>query len=162
MEELIRVGMAELKTGRAPQKLCTIGLGSCIGFCVFDPVAKVGGLLHIMLPSSKITQEAFNPAKFADTGIPLIIKKILELGAVQERLEFKIAGGAQMFMTEGQNNSILNVGERNVEAVEAICYQNNFKINARSVGGNAGKTITLDLNTGELEVKTLSEGRFLI
>ena len=96
MAELIRVGMADYKVGRAPASLISYGLGSCIGISLYDPQAKVGGLLHIMLPDSTQARPTDNPAKFADTGLPLMLQKVLELGASRSRLVAKMAGGAQM------------------------------------------------------------------
>ena len=81
MPELIRVGMADYKVGSAPATIISYGLGSCIGISIYDPQTKIGGLLHIMLPDSTQSRPSENPAKFADTGIPLMLADILQLGA---------------------------------------------------------------------------------
>ena len=80
MSELIRVGMADYKVGRAPASIISYGLGSCIGITMYDPVTKVGGLLHIMLPDSTQARVSENPAKFADTGIAAMLKDVMQLG----------------------------------------------------------------------------------
>ena len=69
MGEVIKVGMADLKTAKAPNTLTTLGLGSCIGLTLYDPVTKIGGLLHYMLPDSTKFKNNTNIAKFGDTGI---------------------------------------------------------------------------------------------
>ena len=97
MPDLIKVGMADYKVGAAPSTLISYGLGSCIGLSLYDPQAKVGGLLHYMLPDSKQARPSDTPAKFIDTGFPLMLADVLKLGAVKSRLVAKIAGGAQMF-----------------------------------------------------------------
>ena len=97
MPDLIKVGMADYKVGAAPSTLISYGLGSCIGLSLYDPQTKVGGLLHYMLPDSKQARPSDTPAKFIDTGFPLMLADVLKLGAVKSRLVAKIAGGAQMF-----------------------------------------------------------------
>ena len=117
MAELIRVGMADYKVGRSPATIISYGLGSCIGISLYDPQAKVGGLLHIMLPDSKQARPSDNPAKFADTGLPLMLKDVLALGAVKRRLVAKMAGGAQMFAFANATD-IMRVGARNAAAAK--------------------------------------------
>ncbi len=155
MPEVIRIGMAEFKVSKAPGKISTLGLGSCIGFCAYDYIQKIGGMVHIMLPNSSLAVEASNPAKFADTGIPFLLKEMVLIGAAENALEFKIVGGAEMFVNGHEEH--LGVGERNILAVEETCQKLNIRISAKSVGGHAGKSITLDLDTGALEIKTMNE-----
>ena len=156
MSEIIRVGMAELKTAKAPDKLVTLGLGSCIGVCAYDALHKLGGLVHIMLPNSYLAMDALNFAKFADTGIPLLILELEQQGVSLKQLIVKIIGGAEMFSAGGQQ-SHLGVGERNILAVEEACQKLNLVINAKSVGGNAGKSVTLDLETGIVEIRSMNQ-----
>ena len=106
MSEVIKVGMADLKICVSPDKVTTLGLGSCVGIAIRDPIAGIGGLAHIMLPDSTQIKENSNIAKFADTGIEELVRCIVKAGGVRSRLEAKIAGGAQMFAF--QNNSILS------------------------------------------------------
>ena len=89
MADLIKVGMADYKVGRSTATLISYGLGSCIGISLYDPQRKVGGLLHIMLPDSTQARSSDNPAKFADTGIPLMINDVVALGASKTRLVAK-------------------------------------------------------------------------
>lgn len=157
MSELIRVGMADYKVGRSPASLISYGLGSCIGIAFYDPMVKVGGLLHIMLPDSAQARSNENPAKFADTGIPLMLKDMAAMGAVKSRIVAKIAGGAQMFKFANATD-IMRVGERNAEAVKTILKNMNIRLIANDTGGNYGRTVELKLDTGIYKIKTIDKG----
>ena len=157
MADLIRVGMADYKVGRAPSTLISYGLGSCVGISLYDTQAKVGGLLHIMLPDSTQARSTDNPAKFADTGLPLMLKDVLELGASRTRLVAKIAGGAQMFAFANATD-IMRVGARNAEAAKKILKEMNIRLLAEDTGGNYGRTVQINLNDGVYKVKTIDKG----
>ncbi|MBR6889218.1 MAG: chemotaxis protein CheD [Selenomonadaceae bacterium] len=157
MADLIKVGMADYKVGRSPSNLISYGLGSCIGVSLYDPVRKVGGLLHIMLPDSTQARASDNPAKFADTGIPLMINDVVALGATKARLVAKLAGGAQMFAFSNATD-IMRVGTRNAEVCKQVLKRNGIKIIAEDTGGNYGRTVSIDLATGVYKVKTIDRG----
>ncbi len=157
MAGLIKVGMADYKVGRSPSILISYGLGSCIGVSLYDPVLKVGGLLHIMLPDSKQARASDNPAKFADTGIPLMLNDVLALGANKSRLVAKMAGGAQMFAFSNATD-IMKVGTRNVEAVKTMLRKVGIRVIAEDTGGNYGRTVQIDLSNGVYKVKTIDRG----
>ena len=152
MADLIKVGMADYKVGRSPSTLISYGLGSCIGVSLYDPQKKVGGLLHIMLPDSTQARASDNPAKFADTGIPLMLQEVIGLGASKSRLVAKLAGGAQMFAFANATD-IMRVGTR-----KNILRRNGIKVIAEDTGGNYGRTVQIDLNTGVYKVKTIDRG----
>ena len=107
--------MADLNICKAPDTITTLGLGSCIGIALLDPVTKIGGLAHIMLPDSTKMKNNSNIAKFADTGIVELVRRMTEAGAAKSRLVAKIAGGARMFEVSG-NSEVGNIGARNAEA----------------------------------------------
>ncbi len=157
MADLIRVGMADYKVGSAPSTIISYGLGSCIGISLYDPQTKVGGLLHIMLPDSTQARPTDNPAKFADTGLPLMLKDVLALGATKTRLVAKIAGGAQMFAFQNATD-IMRVGSRNAEAAKKILKSLGIKLIAEDTGGTYGRTVSIDLNDGIYKVKTIDKG----
>ena len=157
MADLIKVGMADYKVGRAPSTLISYGLGSCIGISLYDPQRKIGGLLHIMLPDSTQARTSDNPAKFADTGIPLMINDVIALGASRSRLVAKIAGGAQMFAFSNATD-IMRVGTRNAETCKQILKRNGIRVIAEDTGGNYGRTVSIDLSTGSYKVKTIDRG----
>lgn len=157
MPDLIKVGMADYKVGRNPANLISYGLGSCVGIALYDPMVKVGGLAHIMLPDSKQARSAENPAKFADTALPLMLDEIIKMGAAKSRIIAKIAGGAQMF-TFANATDIMRVGERNAEAVKMVLKRLDIRIVAEDTGGNYGRTVELKLDTGIYRVKTIDKG----
>jgi len=154
MGNMIKVGMADLNACKVPDNLTTLGLGSCVGVALYDPVTKVSGMLHCMLPdSTKITNNE-NIAKFADTGLDEVIRRMLELGANRSRLVAKIAGGAQMFAFSS-NNDMLRVGDRNVEAVKMKLGLLKIPILAEDTGKNYGRTIEFYSETGQLLIKSV-------
>ncbi|HEX3033126.1 MAG TPA: chemotaxis protein CheD [Bacillota bacterium] len=156
MQNVIKVGMAEIKVAKAPSRLLTSGLGSCIGICLYDKVARVGGMAHIMLPDSTMAK-VLNVAKFADTAVPELIKQMQLLGAAKSRLVAKIAGGAQMFAF-ATTNDIMRVGERNASAVIAKLEEEHIPLLVCETGGNFGRTIEFDLADGRLYIRTLDMG----
>ncbi len=157
MAELIKVGMADYKVGREPASLISYGLGSCVGIALFDPVNKIGGLAHIMLPDSTQARSTENPAKFADTCLPLMLDDLVRMGALRSRLQAKIAGGAQMF-TFVNATDIMRVGERNSETVRAVLKKLDLRLIAEDCGGNYGRTVELKLDSGVFRIKTIDKG----
>jgi chemotaxis protein CheD len=154
----IRVGMAEYKAAKSPATLITLGLGSCVGVVLYDSLTRVGGLAHVMLPDSNLSSKKdYNPGKFADTAIDALIQDMLGLGVDRSNIISKIAGGAQMFQIKSEN-SIMQIGKRNVEAVKAKLSQLRIKILAEDVEGNYGRTIEFFCETGELTIKTIGHG----
>lgn len=150
----VHVGIGELKIVEKPNRLITLGLGSCVGVTLYDLVAKVGGLLHIMLPDSTQFNNIANPAKFADLGIPLLVSGIKRRGGATGSLQAKIAGGAQMF--SGLNEKfVLNIGERNVEMTRQVLKSMGISLVAEDVGGNRGRTMILDTCSGQVLIRTV-------
>lgn len=156
MNNTIQVGIAELKTGKSPEKIITIGLGSCVGVTLYDPINKIGGMVHIMLPNSKEIKNNDNVAKFADTGIPKLLQEVIKKGAKKNNIVAKMAGGAQMFNLSTNNNA-LRIGDRNIIATKKILQELNIPIKANDTGQNYGRTIILDLNTGGLLVRSIGK-----
>ena len=136
--------------------LVTYSLGSCIGVAIYDPVARVGGLLHYMLPESSLDQEKArkNPYMFADTGIPALFKAAYKLGAKKHRMKVIVAGGSQVLDQKG----FFNIGKRNDIAVRKMFHKNNVIIDYKDVGGTVNRTIKLAINTGETCLKVSGKG----
>ena len=109
MSETIKVGMADLKICKAPDSLTTIGLGSCVGIALYDPITKVSGLAHIMLPDSTQIKNNTVIAKFADTGITKLLDDMIKAGARRPSIVAKIAGGARMFALKSPGSSSINI-----------------------------------------------------
>lgn len=160
MSNVINVGMADLKTTKTPNILMTAGLGSCIGICIHDPILKVGGMAHIMLPTAN-GHNAGNPAKYADSAMEILIADILRLGALKSRLRAKMAGGAQMFSFPGKP-PVLKIGDRNAEAVAEGLKRIGIPLIVSDVGGSFGRTIHYDVGTGDLKIRTINHGEKVI
>lgn len=156
MSETIKVGIADLNVCKPPNLITTIGLGSCVGIAIRDKQNKIGGLVHVMLPSSKEVKSNGNPAKFADTGIPELVKRLEQLGALRSRMVAKIAGGATMFQFHSKSE-LSCIGDRNVAATKEALKALNIPILAEDTGANYGRTVTFDPETGDYEVKAVGK-----
>ena len=137
----LKVGIGDMKFSRGEGRIITYALGSCIGITFYDPVTRLGALLHIMLPAQFEGKDS-NPFKFADSGIRETLRKL------------KIAGGAKMFEISG-NSSFGNIGQRNAESVKKVMAQEGICIAAEDTGGNYARTMLLDLATGDVIVRTV-------
>lgn len=161
MNNTVTVGISDLNVVKPPDVLVTYALGSCVGICLYDPLTHIAGLSHIMLPSSKLaTNMTGGEMKFADTAIPMLIKKMEKMGASQARIKAKIAGGAQMFASIS-NSSIANIGQRNVVAVKATLSQLRIPILAEDTGKNYGRTLYFDGETGMMKIKSVNRGEWV-
>lgn len=162
MSEIIKVGMADLKTCLSPDGLTTLGLGSCIGIAIRDPVTKVGGLAHIMLPdSTAIRNMGTNIAKYADTGITELVRQMELLGARRNRMVAKIAGGATMFAFQSKSDMV-QVGERNAEASIKKLKELNIPILAQDTGANYGRTVIFYPETGDYIIRAVGKSETII
>ena len=156
MGNVVKVGMADLNICKSPDVITTLGLGSCIGLTLYDPVTKIGGMLHYMLPDSTQVRNNENIAKFADTGIDELLKRVVAAGASRQRLVAKIAGGAKMFETTGVS-AIGNIGARNAEAAKQILKQKGIRLVAEDTGLNYGRTVELHCETGDFHIKAVGK-----
>ena len=161
MGEIIKVGMADLKVVKSPNGVTTLGLGSCVGIAVRDPVTKIGGLAHIMLPDSTAIRNNANIPKFADTGIEELVKQIVALGASRTRLVAKIAGGAQMFSFSSKSDMI-RVGERNVVACKKKLAEMKIPILAEDTGDSYGRTVIFYPETGDFVIRAVGKSETVI
>ena len=151
------VGVADMKvSNQVGDTIVTYSLGSCIGLAIYDPAAKVGGILHYMLPDSSIddSKAKNNPFMFADTGIPTLFKKAYLLGAEKARIRTFVAGGAEIMDQEG----VFNIGRRNYTALMQLLTRNNVSIWKQAVGGNSNRTIKMDITSGTIYLKTSGQG----
>lgn len=157
-DRVVAVGMGEMAVSReADVILAAYGLGSCVGVAAWDPVARVGGLAHILLPSSAARQATNAAGKFADTALPALLRSVTRHGAERSRLIVKVAGGAQVLALGGPN-SALAIGEKNVAAVRQAIRQHELSLAAEDVGGNSGRTMLLYLENGRVTVQVIGRG----
>ena len=136
-----------MKIAQGNSVLVTYALGSCIGLCFHDPRLKLGALLHIMLPINMETGRT-HPMKYADTGIRETLKQMEARGSSRSRITVKIAGGAKMFEIAG-GSGLGNIGQRNIESVNAILKRENIRLLAQEVGGKVARTLFFDVNPGQ-------------
>ena len=147
------VGVADMKVARGGGLLITFALGSCLGITVHDPVASVGGMLHVMLPDSRIHADkaAANPFMFVDTGVPRLFRAAYEAGAKKERLVVKVAGGASRH--ENEEDDHFQIGKNNFVMLRKLFWKNGILIDAHEVGGRDSRTLSLDVGSGEVLLK---------
>ena len=156
-EELIEVGMAELKVAANPHVLTTRGLGSCLGITLYDPLKKIGGLAHPMLPDINNSRAKPNPARFVNSCLDEMIKELTNFGCLKNRLQAKVFGGAHMFSFISQD-SAFSVGEKNIDMAFRALSNYNIPIVAEDIRGNFGRTIEFDLTSGAVRIRTLYFG----
>jgi chemotaxis protein CheD len=151
MKEIV-VGIADIKVSRhSDDVMVTYALGSCVAVAAYDPVAKVAGLLHFMLPSSSlnVSKARENPSMFADTGIPFLFKSCYELGADKRRMVVKIAGGANII----GEASFFRVGQKNLTVLRKILWRNGILVSGQDTGGNMNRTLRFHIQDGRVLVR---------
>ena len=155
MTNEIKVSISDYKVSESPDTLITLGLGSCVGIAIYDSKSKVGGLSHIMLPDSAFFNRDIKPEKFADLAIPKMVEEITR-GRSTKSLVAKIAGGASMFNFP-ENKANMNIGDRNVLAVEKKLKEMGIPILASHTGGKIGRTMIVNLDTFVINIRTASK-----
>ncbi len=153
MKHIVEVG--DMKIGRNGDQIVTYALGSCLGLMVYDPAAKVGGLLHAMLPLSSINPEkaSENPFMFVDSGTLALFKAIFDIGGRKKRLLVKAAGCGNPL----GKNKMFKIGERNYTVLEKLLMKNSVLLKSMDIGGTESRTIEFDLSAGRIIVN--SKGR---
>lgn len=147
------IGMSEMRVSDSPEDiLVTYSLGSCLGVTIYDPVAKVGGMIHCMLPLSKLDPQKARsfPCMFVDTGVPLLFNEAYRIGAQKSRIIVKIAGCSKILDEKG----LFNIGERNYAVLRKLLWKNNILISAEDIGGIESRTMFLELGSGKVYIKT--------
>lgn len=148
------VGIGEYKTARPPYRIMTIGLGSCVGIVLYDRINRIGGLAHIMLPSIASFANAGNTGRFADVAVPLLIERMESLGSSRRLMIAKIAGGANMF-SFSQSSLSMDIGGRNVNMVRQLLSKFSIRIMGEDVGGNVGRTMIFETESGKTYIRTV-------
>lgn len=149
----LTVNISDARISQEPADvLVTYSLGSCIGVCLYDPQAHIGGMLHYQLPDSKMDPQraAQKPLMFADTGMKLLIDKMQSMGANKKRMQVKIAGGAAMDI--GPKG--FDIGKRNYLAIRKILWKNGMFIDAEDIGGSSPRNMYLNIETGAVTVRS--------
>lgn len=155
------VGISDMQiSNNARDTLITYSLGSCIAVIIWDPVVKVGGLLHFMLPDSKLDKDraTVNPYMFADSGIPAMFRQAYAYGAKKDRLVVKAVGGAQLLDPSG----LFNIGQRNYQIMQRLFQKNKISIAKEDIGGSVNRTVSLEVDSGRTVLRVSGRGRFEI
>lgn len=147
----ILVSVADLReSGHPSAVLITLALGSCLGVTCYDPGAKVGALLHAMLPdSTRYRDLAANASRCLDTGVPAMLERVVRLGANRGALEFKVFGGAQIL----QANEFFSIGRQNIDAMKALVERHRLNVRVWDVGGALNRSIKFHLSTGRVHLR---------
>ena len=154
----IVVGVSDMKTSnRHEDILTTYSLGSCLGLSVYDPVARVGGLIHCMLPLSTMAAEKgeANPCLFVDTGVPALLQAVFNLGGMRKRLQVKVAGCGSVL----DQKRFFRIGEKNYTVLRKVLWKNNILIAGEDVGGTISRTMSLYIRTGQTVIRAQGEVR---
>lgn len=153
---IVKVDISDMQvSNRTDDVLVTYALGSCIAVVLYDPVRKVGGMIHYQLPLSKVNpnKATERPGMFADTGVPLLFERVYLLGGVKQSLVVKVAGGGQLC----DDNGTFEIGKRNYTMLRKMLWKNNVMIAAEDVGGHKSRTVRLYLDTGRVTVNSQRE-----
>jgi chemotaxis protein CheD len=151
----LTVGIGEFAVSDRPgDVIVTHALGSCVAVCLFDPVAKVAGLIHVLLPEARINpaRATEQPAAFADSGIPLLFESAYRHGAQKKRIVAHLIGGAEIAANAESGGGSFNIGRRNTLAAKNILWKNGVLIKAESVGGTLVRTVNLAVTGGRIQV----------
>jgi chemotaxis protein CheD len=152
-DETTVVGLGELKVSKdRTSALACLGLGSCVCVACYDPVSKVGGMAHVVLPDSGGRASSPDP-KYADMAIPMLLEEMRECGALKIRTVIKLAGGAELSTAPGLDNAF-KIGEKNQEAVKVALSKEGVKVKSEELGGNKGRTVRMYVDTGRVVVTT--------
>jgi chemotaxis protein CheD len=150
------VGIADFAVAGGDAVLVTAGLGSCVAVVLHDATTGIAGLAHILLPSAGRGPPSIHPARYADSGIPLLVDEMRRRGARGDRIVARLAGGARMFTA--LLSSGINMGQRNVDATRSVLYRVGIPIVAQDVGGEHGRSVRVIAATGVMTVHSLVGG----
>ncbi|HXY19195.1 MAG TPA: chemotaxis protein CheD [Gemmatimonadales bacterium] len=158
-ERLVRVADWAVESGDVT--LVTLGLGSCVAIVLYDPVARAGGLAHLLLPSPTLARDTSNPGRFPETVLPLLLAKLASVGAERSRLTARLVGGASMFGA-GAAPGTVAMGERNVVAARQVLAAAGVPVVGEDVLKGHGRSVYFFLGDGRVEVRTVARGTVVL
>lgn len=157
MSAEIIVRVADLRAAAAPGVLMTVGLGSCVAILLYDPMARVAGLAHVLLPSPALARRDATPGRFPQTAVPRTLELMAELGASSRRVTARLAGGASMFASLAAPGTI-QMGERNLVACRQVLSLQGIALTGEATGGDYGRTVRIWAEDGRIEVTSVAHG----
>lgn len=140
-ETVVHVIQGEFAISPDPDVVLTTVLGSCVSACLHDPVRRVGGMNHFLLPDGGARGDS-GDLRFASAAMEQLVNALLKAGAERGRLRAKLFGGAR-FMP-----GLPDIGRRNAEAALAFLAGEAIPCTAMSIGGNGGRRIRFWPATG--------------
>jgi len=149
---VLRVKSADIKTARNPWILETLAVGSCVAVSLYDPIEKIGGLCHSLLPEPNADDEPPSP-KFTTEAVDIMMEELRKEGASPDRLQAKVIGGANLFESLGESDE-LSMGRRNVESARKALEKLGVRVAGEDVGGCLGRSMALYTDTGEVRVRS--------
>jgi chemotaxis protein CheD len=158
-ERIVKV--AEWAAERGDTVIVTLGLGSCVAIMLHDARAGAGAMAHILLPSKSLARDTANPAKFPETAVPLLVERLVALGAESRRLVAKLAGGASMF-AQLMTPSSVQMGERNIVAARDVLRRAGIPLVGESVGGGAGRSVRFYVGDGRVEIRSVGADAIIL
>ncbi len=153
-DNILSVGLGECKVSRISEEvIIAFGLGSCLGIGMYDPVLRIGGLLHAVLPENKDGKEPLS-AKYVDSGIRYLLEQVTAAGAVRSRIIIRMAGGANMLTAPGLSNTF-DIGTRNIQSARNTFKILGLKVLKEEVGGEIGRTVRLYISDGRMTIRMM-------
>jgi len=151
------VGVGELRAARGTGELITLGLGSCIAIVLHDPVSRTGGMAHVLLPSPALSRIQDAPGRYPESAVPALLDTMADLGARRERITARLIGGASMFASLSPRGT-LQMGDRNTVASREALAAHGVLVAGELVGGEHGRSVTLDIESGRVEITSVARG----
>jgi chemotaxis protein CheD len=148
------VGLGQCAVLQGEGTLASYGLGSCVGVVLHDADARVGGLVHVVLPAGQLSRDRSNPARFAESGVPHLVSEMVRSGAVRGRIRARLVGGASMFASLTPAGTV-QMGQRNLNACRVALQKAGVPVEAEAVGGEIGRSLWFDVATGAVTVRSV-------
>lgn len=141
-KDVIHVIQGEYAVSHQPDIVLTTVLGSCVSACMFDPVRRLGGMNHFLLPDSADAADL----RFASAAMERLVNALLKAGADRHQLKAKLFGGAQMM------SGLPDIGSRNSEAASRFLRMESIPILSASLGGNEARRVRFWPTTGRAQL----------
>jgi len=155
------VGIAEMHISANPTDVIIApNLGSCLGVLAFDTKLKIGGMVHCLLPSSTSDPEkaTLKPCTYVDTGVTVLLDTLFKKGADRKTLIMVCVGGASL----SDPNGVFEIGKKNFTILRKLLWKNNLLLKAEDIGGECCRTLTLEIATGAVTLKSNGSTRKLV
>jgi len=157
----IEIGVAKIAVAKAPSIIITRALGSCVSIILYDPVTRIGGMAHVMLPNNRKIKNKITPGKYADTAVPTMLNEMIRIGARKKKIVAKLVGGAKMFKSVN-NDSPIDIGSKIIDAAKSILKKHVITLLTQDIGKDYGRSVKFNTENGSVIVKALKKKSILI